>query len=335
VVNRDRRDAGFSLIELVVSVGLMGVVVMYLMQSFTTQQRTYVMVDQVTEAQQNLRTISDLVEREIRLAGFMVDQAGAVCGVDRNNAPDTLFVSDAGAIDPANATQATMGGRLPVGAALVSGTQTLTFTLGDTVVLDGQPAYDTNGDNVNDSDFQPNAGVIIYDRNSPSRGAACGTITRVTLPSTIVVNLAAWTLGGAAAGAQLVAVPAHVYQVNANAQLLRDGLVVAEDVEDLQVAYFFDTNRNGRVDNGENPGSAAGPAYVPSNAVADNTLLRELRVNFVVRTRGTDPTFREGLFQTTENRLPPAATAADPQLRRRIHSTTVRVRNVGNRGLLT
>jgi len=329
MVSRDRREAGFSLMELMIAAGLLGIVVVYLMQSFSTQQRTYVMVDQVTEAQQSLRAISDLIEREIRLAGFMVDEAGSVCGVDANNAADILFVSDASALDPSTATTPALGARTSTSPA--AGTVTLTLTSGDTVVLDGQPAYDTNGDGVNDSDFRVGAGAIVYDRNNPSRGAACGTVVAVPSTTSVRVNFLASALGGAAVGAQLVVVPAHVYQVNTNAQLLRDGLVLSEDVEDLQVAYFFDQDADLTLDPGENPGSA-GSAYTA--AAWDNSNLREVRVNFVVRTRGTDAGFTSGAFQTTENRATPAATAQDLQMRRRVHSTTVRVRNVGNRGLL-
>jgi Tfp pilus assembly protein PilW len=316
--------------ELMVSVALMGIVLMYVMQSFSAQQRTYVMVDQVTEAQQNLRAISELVERDIRLAGFMVDEAGAVCGLDSTNAPDTLFVSDASALDPSTAIQPTLGARIP-GQTPSSGA--LALSGGDNVVLDGVAAYDTDNNGVNDSDFRPGAGVIIYDRNDATRGSACGTVTAVVPNGTsVTVNLLASNLSGVAAGAQLVAVPAHVYQINGNAQLLRDGMVLAEDVEDMQVAYFFDANNNGIVDAGENPG-VIGQPYVAANR--DNSTLREVRVNFVVRTRGADPTFTQGQFQTTENRVGvPAPTAQDPQTRRRVHTTTVRIRNVGNRGLL-
>ncbi|CAG0995040.1 hypothetical protein MYXO_02631 [Myxococcaceae bacterium] len=331
MVNRDRRTFGFSLMELMISVVVMAIVIVYLVQSFSAQQRAYVTMDQVTEAQQNLRAISDLVEREIRLAGFMVDEGGAVCGVDSVAGSDTLFVTDASALDPGGQIQPALGARLGGGSGPGAGTVTLSLAMGDTVVVDGQPAYDTNADNVNDSDFRVGAGAIVYDRANPSRGTACGIVTQVVSPTQLRVNFLASTLGGVAASEELVVVPAHVYQVNNAAQLLRDGLVLADDVEDLQVAYFFDNDGDQIVDAGENPGSA-GTNYAAS--AWNNANLRELRMNFVVRTRGTDPTFNAGTFQTTENRAAPAATPTDPQLRRRVHTTTVRIRNVGNRGLL-
>lgn len=331
MVNLDRRRGAFSLMELMIALAMMGIVAIYLVQSFSAQQRTYVMVDQLTEAQQSLRAISNLVESEIRLAGFMVDEGGAVCGVDATNGPDTLFLTDASALDPTSAIQPAMGARLSAGSGPAAGTVTLSFTGGDTVILDGQPAYDNNGDNVNDGDFRVGAGAIVYDRANPARGTACGIVTAIPSANQIRVNFLASTLGGAAAAAELVAVPAHVYQVNNNAQLLRDGMVLAEDVEDLQVAYFYDSDADQVIDAGENPGST-GTNFTAS--AWNNADLREIRLNFVVRTRAGDPAFTQGTFQTTENRAAPAVTAADPQLRRRVHTTTVRIRNVGNRGLL-
>jgi prepilin-type N-terminal cleavage/methylation domain-containing protein len=95
-----RRRAGFTLIELLVSVAMLGIVVVYLLRSFTVQHRTYTVVDETTELQQNLRAVADLVERDLRHAGMMVPESGAVCGVDDTAGPDVLFVSDADAILP-------------------------------------------------------------------------------------------------------------------------------------------------------------------------------------------------------------------------------------------
>ena len=89
-----RRQAGFSLIELMVSAALMLILMIGVTRAFTTQQRTYIVVDQVTEAQQNLRAVGDLVERDVRRAGFMVPSNAAVCAYDDTDGPDTLFVSN-------------------------------------------------------------------------------------------------------------------------------------------------------------------------------------------------------------------------------------------------
>lgn len=331
MVSMRRRSGGFTLVELLISVAVMGIVVMYLMQTFTTQQRTYVVVDQVTEVQQNLRAIGDLLEREVRLAGFMVDEAGAVCGVDSTGASDVLFLSDGSAIDPANQIEPRLGARLAGGSAPAAGLVTLNLGFGDSVVLEGSPAYDTDGDGVNDSDFRIGAGAIVFDRDNPGRGAACGIVSDVPTAASVQVDFLADTLGPAGATSQLVVVPAHIFQVDGNAQLLRDGMVLAPDVEDMQVAFFFDVDGNNQVTTvaGEYPGSAGGAVYDASSW--DNRQLREVRVSFVVRSRAADPTFSDGHFQATENR---AVVVGSDGFRRRVHTTTVRTRNVGNRGLL-
>ncbi len=78
-----RRLAGFTLLELLIAVAVMGLVVASLLEVFTTQHRTYVVVDQVTEAQQSTRAVAHLLEHDLRMAGFMVPERAAVCGWDR------------------------------------------------------------------------------------------------------------------------------------------------------------------------------------------------------------------------------------------------------------
>jgi hypothetical protein len=124
-------------------------------------------------------------------------------------------------------------------------------------VVDGLPFYDTDGDGVADSDFLESVsplrtgGVIVTDRADPTRGTACGIVTDVSSGgNTIRVDFT--SNGAAPAGTplaaggpgDLVAVPAHVYTV-VNNQLLRDGMVLADSVEDLQFAFFYDLDGDG------------------------------------------------------------------------------------------
>ena len=66
------RKEGFTLVELLVASAVLLLVMVYVTQAFTVQQKTYVVVDQVTEAQQNLRAVADLIEHDIRRAGYLV-----------------------------------------------------------------------------------------------------------------------------------------------------------------------------------------------------------------------------------------------------------------------
>ena len=63
---RERSRGGFSLVEMMVAMALLAVVLAGVFESFTSQKRTHVVVDQTTEAQQNLRAVVDLIERDVR-----------------------------------------------------------------------------------------------------------------------------------------------------------------------------------------------------------------------------------------------------------------------------
>lgn len=342
-----KRNHGFTIIELMISMALLVVVVVYLTEMLTRQSRAYSVVDQVTETQQNLRAIADLLERDLRVSGFLVPEAAAVCGVDQTNGADVLYVSDSGALDPTNANQLGIGARIQGAFSGTGGGENIVL---DDKVIDGMAFYDTDGDGAADSDFLESVnpfrtgGVIVADRGNASRGTACGIIIDVSSGgNTIRVD---FTSGGAApAGTplaavpmggntpDLVAVPAHVYTV-VNNQLLRDGMVLADDVEDLQFAFFYDVDEDGLVTSqvAEYPGSAGGSIYQPRNW--DNSFLTEIRVNIVARTSAQDadvaraPGMAQGQFQVTENRVAPAGVDG---FRRRVHTATVRPRNVGMR----
>jgi prepilin-type N-terminal cleavage/methylation domain-containing protein len=324
--NSDRsRRAGFTLTELMVSVALLAVISVYLADMFARQSRAYAVVDDVTEAQQNLRTISHLIEREVRTTGFMVPEGAALCGLDNTNTSDVFFVSDGSALVTGTTNQ--LGASIATGFD-GSGTDSLFV---DDLIIDGDAFYDSNGDGAADSDFQENAGVIVVDRSDPSRGAACGMISSLNVASNRInvdYSMGGQPLTGGGLGADLVAVPAHMYLVNGNNQLVRDGMILADGVEDLQFSAFFDVDEDDVMD-GENieyPGHELGQVYASDSW--DNSLLREVRVSFVVRTRLPDPDFPTGEFQPTENRVAPGG---NDGFRRRVYTTIVRPRNVGLR----
>ena len=307
---------------MIVSLAVLGIVTGYVTWVLGRQGHSYQVVDQVTEAQQSLRGISDLLGREARVTGFLMPQAAAICGKDNTNAPDVLYVTDSDAITP---------GAGELGAAIASGfdgTGTDSLTL-DNVVLDGVPFYDTDGNGVADSDFAVGAGVIIAVKNDASRGTSCGVITSVTPPNRIAVD---YTMGGESigAGGDLIAVPAHVYSVDvSNNRMIRDGMTLTSGVEDLQFALFYDVDDDAVVDTGaEDPGSSSFSGQYESDAW-NNDELREIRLNVVARSRNPDPEWTQGTLQLTENRQ---ASATTDGFRRRVLTASVRPRNIGQRG---
>jgi prepilin-type N-terminal cleavage/methylation domain-containing protein len=324
-----RRRAGFSLTELMIAVAILVVVTVAVMQSFVVQNKAYTVTDQVIEAQQGLRAVAWLLERDARMTGFMVPEAAAVCALDATNGPDTVWFTDADALDPTGQTRPALGAEVLSGYSDGVGAKSLGV---DDVVLDDAGAFyaDTA------ADFQEGGGAILVDVDDPGRGVACGIVLDVGT-NTVRVDFET-SLGVVPSGDRLVLVPAHVYQVDlapAEPQLLRNGRVIATGVEDLQVAFFFDQNRDGRIDDphvagGELPGAAGADEYA-ANAY-DNRDLREIHINLVTRTRQEDAEISFGEFQARENRVAPGG---NDGYRRRVHTSTVKLRNVGYRGTAT
>ena len=320
-----RRQRGFTLIEFMVAIGLLSILMIGVTTSFTFQQRTYVVVDQVAEAKQNVRVVADLIERELRNSGYMVPAVGAVCGADDTVGPDKLYVSDSNAILPMNAIPTTMLAK-PLGA-VISNAPASGLTAGSTQTL----LLDTlDLDGVGGADFQVGAGLIVVDRAGGINSVACGTIASVAgaalgaIP--VQVDLEDST-GPLASGSELVAVPAIVYQLVGN-QLQRNGVAIVDQVDDFQVAWFYDLNGDQLVDPGEYIADGQGGADTYDATVLDGTQLREVRIDVVVRTRDQDPnpSWQGGIGQATENRTP-ASVAPIDGARRRVHTSTVRLRN--------
>jgi Tfp pilus assembly protein PilW len=308
---------------------------LYVTQAFTVQQKTYVVVDQVTEAQQNLRAVSDLVDRDVRLAGFMVPRQAAVCGHDFSAGPDRLYLSNADAIRSVFALE---GGNEDLagdyGAPVSGVTSTWTKSGATASVVLTRDWVDVQADG---ADFAVSAGVILVNRRDPEANVACGTITAI-VGSTLTINLGDTSIGPVGLNADVVAVPAHIYSLTpasagVPAQLFRDGMLIASDVEDLQVTYFFDLDDNLEVGAGESFGSSGGTArpweLTPANTRPDPSSLREVQLNLVTVTRDDDPNrdWTLGVGQVTGNRTAASLSTGDGK-RRRVYTARVRPRNV-------
>ena len=329
------RREGFTLIELLIASAILLLVMVYVTQAFTVQQKTYVVVDQVTEAQQNLRAVADLVERDVRRGGYLVPSQAAICGHDATTGADRLYVSNA---DVMRTVFALEGGNEDLSGTLgapVSGVTAAWTRSGATASI---PLTRTWVDVAADgADFAVGAGVILTNRRVANANVACGTITAIA-GTTLTVNLGSTTIGPVGLNSDVVAIPAHVYLLNAAssgapAQLFRDGVLLASDVEDFQVTYFFDLDDDLVVDAGESFGSAGGTAkpweLTPANTRPDPSSLREVQVNVVTVTRDDDPNrdWSLGAGQVTGNRTAASLSAGDGK-RRRVYSARVRPRNV-------
>ena len=61
---------GVTLIELLVALVISGIVVAGIYRVFTAQTRAYTVQEQVVDVQQNIRSVMELMLRDIRMAGY-------------------------------------------------------------------------------------------------------------------------------------------------------------------------------------------------------------------------------------------------------------------------
>ena len=88
-----KTQQGFTLIELLVAMAITGVVAGGIYSTYYSQQKSYLVQDQVAAMQQNLRAAMHLIERDVRLAGYDPSHS-AGAGVQAANANFIRFTLD-------------------------------------------------------------------------------------------------------------------------------------------------------------------------------------------------------------------------------------------------
>jgi type IV pilus assembly protein PilW len=78
--DRQNKQQGFTLVELLVAMAMVGIVMAAVYSTYKSQQDTYVAQEQVAEMQQNLRASLYQMGRDIRMAGFNPQRAPNVGG---------------------------------------------------------------------------------------------------------------------------------------------------------------------------------------------------------------------------------------------------------------
>jgi len=285
-----KTSQGFSLLELVVAIGILGIVTVQILGIFSNQLKNYAGQKAVVSAQGDARMAADMIFQDVRMAGFMVPQYLGVSGVDGGtNGTDTLCVSDPSVFDDERVDFAT--DRFD-GASLDS----------DVGGNDGgielvAASMDLDGDG--NRDFTVDSGIILAD----------GTNTHCARITAISGNKIAFTPStpGGFSATQVTgrAVPAVVYERTSRG-LTRNALLLSRQVEDLQVEYAVDANDDGQIGGGE----------FPLNGVngQNPALVRRLQLSVLTRTVIEDSQLTSPGRQAVANRN--AAGSSDSYLRR-------------------
>ncbi|NIO04401.1 MAG: prepilin-type N-terminal cleavage/methylation domain-containing protein [Proteobacteria bacterium] len=133
----EKRQKGLSLIEMMIALVIAAMVIAGVYRTFTIQQRSFVFQEQVSEAQQNVRAVMDLVAYDIRMAGFGMP-AWAVGGVANEIRIDQGSPADFTIVGVFSAPIATLSNDATMGQSQIilnTNGQSLEFTAGDNLLV--------------------------------------------------------------------------------------------------------------------------------------------------------------------------------------------------------
>ena len=239
-MTRLRARAGFTLIEVMIVLVIMGVVTAQMFLAFASQKQAYLKNDRALDVQESARLITDLVAHDARMAGFMLPLTAGLSSFDGGNgAADRLCISESDYFStPLDGTPSGLDNMISPFAG-----SSVTTATGTAVVL---PITDLDVDGDGDVDFfgpdpglQNGAGIILADGGRTH----CARIAQIVGGNITLAPGHGVPGGHFVTFGNVVAVPAIVYEMAAPPAtiLMRNGMVLSNDVEDFQVEFWVDS----------------------------------------------------------------------------------------------
>lgn len=161
---KEKNEKGFTLVELMIAMVISALVMASVYSVYYTQQKSYIVQEEVAAMHQNLRAAMYFMEREIRMAGC--DPTGnAGAGIVQNLTSQIRFTEDVRGKDL---------GDPPDGAVKLAQEEDISYYL-----VDGNLVRDTNPDNVDDEEkkdmvIAENISSLTFAYLDSSGGAATG-----------------------------------------------------------------------------------------------------------------------------------------------------------------
>jgi prepilin-type N-terminal cleavage/methylation domain-containing protein len=295
-------DSGFTLLEMMVVVAILGVITAQLFSVFANQKRVFTSNERALDVQESARLTLDIISFDARMAGFMVPPWAAVASIDGGKKDaDRLCLSSNGFAPPMNGAVTELDSQIRGYTGLA-----VTKISGNTITV---PWIDVNNDGT--PDLVNNQGVIVA-TTTTSYCARVQTITEVIkattgiqtpIPGQYTLDFDPLPNGKTAEdylGTTLdtmVVVPANIYELT-GVNLTRNTLQLASGIEDFEVEYWLDnpgvsdiTQRNITPGVGIEEGGDEFPVNdlnnpdPPSGAtVANNEAIRRVRISLTART---------------------------------------------------
>lgn len=292
-----RSDAGFTLTELLVAMGMAIVVGMAGYVVFQTSNRSSVVQTGVSDAQQNGRVAMDRIAQDIRSAGFGLPNPPFSLSIASQTFTSPMVLTNSATAPDALTI---LGGRFVGGGFNQGGDATCNGEKDAFICLNPPPANDMNNFfsggvfntnrryiNVDGTQFYElaTAGHVLATGKLQLNGA---TLTRDWPDGTRVFIIEALTYARDTASAGCSTTTPCLALTDLTG--MRGSGVVADNIEDLQFAYGIDSSpRDGLIDdtNGDLAYTSTDFVDTPAApATASNVIA--VRVNVVARTRSAD-----------------------------------------------
>jgi prepilin-type N-terminal cleavage/methylation domain-containing protein len=332
LLHKDRY--GFSLTEVMVAMVIGLILLGAVTTSYIAQNRSFVAQDSVSEVNTQSKIAHDMIANDIKGAGFGAPDDMNMDPV--NSRTDTITPVDNSTTFDAITV---VGGYRMIGTAWPSGV-TVGGTCPDQIDI-AATTFDislngTDTPNITDMSYLTIDGIQYFNVTTAGSG---GSVT-VDPPFPLSVPLVD-TNGDNLCdqGRPVYLVEDVTYCVAADLSLHRiwrnadastctpsatsTDEIIAENIEDLQLAYALDTDGDGQLDDLDSDGEAD---YYNGAAVADPSTIRAIRINILARSDFPDPNYANqgNPPAQIENRI---LGATNDNFRRRWWRTVVKVRN--------
>ncbi|MFZ3089484.1 MAG: PilW family protein [Nitrospirota bacterium] len=330
-------DKGFTLIEILVSLAILGIVLAGIYSVYTMQHKSYIVQEQVANMQQNERVALQMITRDIRMAGLGLQ----FCN---NAAGGKVIFSDG--VNNYNGFGNDDSDRIAVEYHSFSPTAGGETELTADILL---TAASTNLDVKGTADFADGDWVMVIDGGGDCHYALF-CVTNVLPAALRHINANGGSCANKATYGNNLATGFRIgdrvrrlnredggniiYAINDNYQLTRSvdsaaAQPLADNIEDMQIAYGIDINGDGVVAPDDGDGIVEiGEEWFNDPAGRDMTLLREIRVTLVARTTREDPAYNAGIRPQIEDHAPATNTTTEVKYRRRVLQSTIKLRNI-------
>ena len=283
-------NRGVTLIELMIALVISAILVGGTYSIFITQQRTYVLQDQVVGVQQDGRAALTIMARDIRMAGMLTGDEFSVNGASE-------------AITPTNSNAGPDQIRVVYAAEEVSVVSSVDTVNKQVTLASGADRFNTSTRRYLAFEGQDH----VYQVSN--RDIGTNTLTLTESPPSYLADFSA----------RVYCVNAITYDVSGNALRRNDGSG-AQDlagvanqsvVEDLQFAYQVE-------------GDTSNWFNTPADVGATNDDIRAVRINLLVSTAVEDTQDQSYHRPALEDR---AGSGTQDGFRRRVYTTVVKLRN--------